>query len=111
MSKNTHEDQPLNAASLHDTIEVIHYPDGTTETIRTVERGDDTTTIENHQQPDGLCANPWDLHPPMRIHVGYTGFETDEGALLCTQCFEHNKKLIDRKAMWRIPLIYDPKTF
>ena len=117
MSNNTQFDQSSKPSKIREKTVIKHHPNGETELISTEKLGIDpntgnpTKTIENYQESDGLCANPWGFHPPMRIHIGYTGFETEEGTLLCTQCFEHNKKLIDRKAMWRIPLIYDPKTF
>ena len=113
----SNSDEKPKGTPLFDDIEIQLYPDGKYDIKRMVTTGTHPINgrpykkIINNHLPECLCANPWNLHPPLRIHLGYTGLLTEKQIPLCTQCFEHNEKIKDRKKNWRIPFIYDPKTY
>ena len=105
-----------------DEIETIIFPNGSEHTktekvsVKVVDPGTEThnwvkKTI-HHSVPGHVCKDPWKLHEYRPFTEGYDGGLTDETKTpLCTEFFEINEALIEKKRKWRIPLIYNPETY
>lgn len=55
------------------------------------------------------CRNPWEDHYHRLVYLNQDGFETEFGNILCSECYEKNKKK-DQLKKW-IGWFYEPEIF
>ena len=55
------------------------------------------------------CCNPWEDHGYRLVYLKVDGYATELGNVLCTECYEKNKKKKRLKNL--LGLFYDPEIF
>jgi hypothetical protein len=59
----------------------------------------------------GHCLNPFELHDLRLVYLDIDGFVTDQGNVLCTECFEYQEKKLFWKKVLLFGLLYNPEEF